>query len=322
MTLSQIIAELIIGSVLLGYGAERVVTSSACLARYLKMPSLLIGMILVGFGTSLPELIVSAVASFHGESQMAIGNVVGSNIANIGLILSVVALITPIQVHRRLVRCELPILIMISLMLGILLSNDYLTRVEGILLIFFLIVHLYWTSLTVIKKQSILKNQLPQAELVKVNMSFRKSIFWWLFGLVLLFFSSRLLVVGAENTVHLLGMSELVVGLTVVTICTSLPEFATTLIGVLKKEHDIAIGHIVGSNLFNSLAVMAMPALISPGPVESQVFSRDYPVMMVFTFGLWVFTLAASRRGLIGLKFGFLFLLAYIGYLILLISSI
>lgn len=315
----KIIVELIVGAGLLAFGAERFITASAALARHLKIPSLVIGIILVGFGTSFPELIVSAIAAFHGKTQISIGNVVGSNIANIGLILGVVALIIPIEVHSRLVKWELPALIIISFVIGAFLWNGYLSRPEGIILILLLILHLYWMSITSLKKKV---RSVARITPRKITDVCEKSVIWWFLGLALLFISSELLVDGAVGAAQLLGISDLVIGLTIVTVCTSLPEFAATLMGVLKKEHDIAIGHIIGSNIFNSLAVLAMPALIAPGRFPSSVMRRDYPAMMIFTIGLWLFTILTSRRGGgIGRVFGIIFLLGYISYVVLLFIS-
>ena len=319
MTIFKIIIELVIGTGLLAFGADRFIVASASLARHLKIPALIAGIILVGFGTSFPELIVSAIASAHGKAQIAIGNVIGSNIANIGLVLGLATLIAPIKVHSRLIKREFPILIIISVFIGAMLWNGYLSRWEGIILFVILALHFYWISVSVPKNRDPIVAELAQEKPIK--MSVKKSIFWWVVGLVVLFGSSELLVDGAVGAAKLIGISDLIIGLTIVTIGTSLPEFAATIISALKKEHDIAIGHIVGSNIFNSLAVLAMPALIAPGNFSPEVVQRDYPIMLAFTIGLWLFTFLVPGKGELGRIFGGIFLLCYIGYLFLLFSG-
>lgn len=314
MSITWIIIQLILGAGLLAFGADRFIVASSALARNFNVPKLLVGILLVGFGTSFPELIVSAIASFHGKAQMAIGNVIGSNIANIGLVLGLAVLIAPIKVHSRLIKREFPLLIIISILAGILLWNEYLSRLDGVVLLVILVIHIYWVSVSIPKDKDPIVEEIEREAPAEVKT--RVAIIWWFIGLVLLLVGSELFVKGAVGAAKLMGVSDLVIGLTIVTIGTSLPELAATILSVLKNEHDIAIGHIVGSNIFNLLAVLAMPALIDPGAFPAVVMRRDYPIMMIYTLALWLITFCFSRKGQIGRVVGGIFLLGYVGYLV------
>lgn len=309
--------EILVGAILLGYGADRFIVASASLADHFKLPRLMTGVILVGFGTSFPELIVSAFASLHGKANIAIGNVIGSNIANIGLVLGLAALLVPIQVNSRLIKREFPVLIFVSLIVGVLFWQYHLSRIDGIILLLVLIVNLYWTLKTAPSKSDPIVKEIKK-ELPPV-MSKGKSSVWWFVGLLLLLISSELLVNGAIAVAKHFGISDLVIGLTIVTIGTSLPELAATITSAYKKEYDIAIGHVVGSNIFNSLAVLAMPALISPGVFSEAVLKRDYPVMMGFTLVLWLTTFCFNKKAQVGRGIGLILLLGYVAYLLMLV---
>ncbi len=316
MIILKIIVRLLLGSTLLWFGGSRFISSSVSLARHFKIPDTLAGVLLVGFGTSFPELLVAAIASAHQKTQIAIGNVIGSNIANVTLVLGLAALITPLAVSPRLVKREFPILIIISLIIGIFLWNDYLSRWEGGILLLLLALHVCWIVISLPNKDVAFNHDLDQDS--KKSMSIHKSLIWWFLGLVLLFISSELLVNASVSVARLLGISDLVIGLTIMTIGTSLPEFAATIISAVKRHHDIAVGHIVGSNIFNCLAVLAMPALIAPGKFSRQVIFRDYPYMVGVTVLLWIFSLLTMRRGTLGRAFGCLFLVIYGIYIMLL----
>lgn len=320
MSITWIVIQIILGAALLALGADRFIAASVVLARNFELPTLLVGILLVGFGTSFPELIVSATASFHGKAQIAIGNVIGSNIANIGLVLGLATLIMPLKVHSRLIKREFPVLIIISIIVGVLLLNGYLSRFDGIVLLVLLALHVYWISVSIPKAQDIVVKEVKEYEAKKLEkMKTSVAIIWWIVGLGLLFVSSELLVNGAVGAAKLMGIGDLIIGLTVVTIGTSLPELAATITSVLKKEHDIAIGHIIGSNIFNILGVLAMPALINPGTFSSAVVRRDYPVMMGYTVVLWLVTFCLPCKGRLGKIVGGIFLVSYIGYLVYLL---
>jgi cation:H+ antiporter len=310
---------LVIGAVFLALSADRFITASVAVAKYFNIPRIVIGIVLVGFGTSFPELIVSMFASLHGNGEIAVGNVVGSNIANIGLVLGLVALIIPIQVSSRLIKQELPILIFISIILGFIFWPSTLYRWEGVVLLLLLSFHLWWAFMKGSKEDAI----MPQIEEeMKTGLSIKAATMWWFVGLIILFVSSEIFIQSAVAIARWFHIDELIIGLTVVTIGTSLPELAATIVSALKKEYDIAAGHIVGSNIFNSLAVLAMPALINPGKISEMVIKRDYPVMLGFTLVLWLVLVLTPKEKQIGRIFGGVLLLGYVAYLCLLAFAV
>lgn len=318
-----VIMQFLIGCGLLVWGADRFIVASSSLARRMGMSTLMVGVLLVGFGTSFPEIVVSAIASIHGTPQMAIGNAVGSNIINIGLVLGLSALIFPLTVHSKLLKREFPILLVVSLFVFILISNHYLSRIDGILLIVVLLLHLYWMFFMVPKLE---KNHDALAiefakELPKHPMQLWVAIAWWLFGLALLFLSSELIVDGAVQIAKWLHISDLIIGLTVVALGTSLPELAATVMSAMKKEHDIAVGNVIGSNIFNLLAVMAMPALISPTKLPSSLIWRDYPVMLGFIITMWLFAFFPRKKPVLGRFGGTIMLLGFTVYLVWIVRS-
>jgi len=305
---------IIVGFALLVWGAERFVVGAAATANQLGVSPLIIGLTIVGFGTSAPEILVSAMAAWQGDTGLSIGNAIGSNIANIGLVLGIGTLISPLNVHSRALRRELPI--MLGVMFGVLLLiiDGILSRGDGFILLAGLVFVLAWITRINIGFQGRdaiadeIKDEIP------LDLSLRDAIVSLLMGLVVLLISSRMLVWGAAEVARTLGVSDLIIGLTIVALGTSLPELATTIIAALKKEHDIAIGNIIGSNMFNLLAVLGMPGLIRPGPFNPSLLTRDYPIMIVLT--LVFFAMAYRWRGTprINRIGGFILLSAYVGY--------
>lgn len=310
------ILEFIIGCGLLAWGADRFIAASTSIAKHFGMPSLLIGMLLVGFGTSFPELVVSAVASFENNTGIAIGNAIGSNIANVGLCAGVTALVAPIAVHSQLVKREFPILVGVSLIVGFLLWNQVLSRWDGFILLVLLAVHIFW-MVRIARNKKLEKDAMAQEyeREIAPKMSLKKAWIWWALGLVLLFLSSELLVRAASDIARWLHVSDFIIGLTIVAIGTSLPELAATVVSALRNEHDIAIGNVVGSNIFNLLAVLTMPALIRPGPLPANLLSRDYPIMLAFTLALWLLAILPIHKKIIGRFEGAILLLGFVGYL-------
>ncbi len=363
------IAAIIAGLILLVWSADRFVDGSAATARYFGMPSLLIGIIIVGFGTSAPEMVVSALAATAGNPGIALGNAYGSNITNIGLILGFTALISPIAVSSQVVRKELPILLAISAMAAWQIYDGELTRLDAIILLAVFALIMGTTIYQELKK----KNHAPQdaramaawqiydgeltrldaiillavfalimgttiyQELKKKNhapqdaqdtqdaqessMSLPKAIMWLVLGLVLLIVSSRMLVWGAVEIAHALGISDLIIGLTIVAVGTSLPELASSIIAAIKNEHDIALGNIIGSNLFNTLAVVGIAGSIAPMEVSFEVLTRDVTVMCALTVALLIFALGKKGKARINRFEGALLLLSYIAYTVYLIST-
>jgi len=318
--ISLAIIIVIFAALILALGAERFVAGSAALARHFGVSPLVIGITVVGFATSLPEMIVSAMAAWQGNPQMGVGNAIGSNIANIGLVIGVTALVTPLQVHSKLIRREFPLLIIIMLFATALIANDYLSRLDGVLLFSGFIgvmVWLYKRATTERISQDPLLQEIAQE--VPAQQPTTRATLWAIIGLILLLISSRLFVMGAAEIARYFGISELVIGLTIVALGTSLPELASSIASVLKGEHDMAIGNVVGSNMFNLLAVLAMPGLIDPGPMPRIALYRDFPIMFVFTAAL--FAMCYGLRGQpkrISRIEGAVLVLAFVGYLALL----
>ncbi len=316
------IVAILIGFAGLTWSADRFVAGAASIARNLGMTPIMIGLTIVALGTSAPEVIVSISASLDNAPNLAVGNAIGSNLANIGLVLGVTALISPIPIAGTQLRRELPLLILATLGAGVLVANNHLGRMDGVILLLALAIIFSY----LVKSKSHQSDAAEQADVEHLpDFSAAKAWGWFLLGLTLLIASSYLLVWGAKIVASSLGVSELVIGLTVVAVGTSLPELATTVASALKGHHDIALGNVIGSNLFNLLAVMAMPALINPPQLEAVVFERDYLAMTAITlllaailYGhyLWRYVSKGQQQHtmVIGRFAGTLLLLVYGGY--------
>ncbi len=309
------------GFVLLIWSADRFVDGAAATAKHLGMPSLLIGMVVVGFGTSAPEMVVSAMASLDGNPDLALGNAIGSNIVNIGLILGITALISPISVHSNIVRKELPLLTLIGGLVGFILLDGALTRFESLLLLTGFIGLVSWTIFVALRTRGDnLETETDQLLLAQA-MPIQKALFWLVVGLVALIISSRILVWGAVTVAHSLGVSDLIIGLTIVAFGTSLPELAASVIAARRGEHDIAIGNVVGSNMFNLLAVIGIAGVIKPmGSFPADIIHRDWATMMLMTVGLLVMTFGFRKTGQLNRIKGcvlLFFFFAYNTYLLL-----
>ncbi|SDU31356.1 calcium/sodium antiporter [Halopseudomonas salegens] len=307
---------LIVGLIVLVWSADRFIDGASATALHLGVPSLLIGMLIIGFGTSAPELMVSALSALQGNPSLALGNAYGSNIANIGLVIGLVAVLSPITVHSQIVRKELPILLGITLLSGALLLNGQLDRLDAGLLLLVFFALFAWSIVQGIKgRDDVLIGEIDSS-LQAHPMPMGKAIAWLVIGLLLLVASSRLLVWGAVDIATALGVSELVIGLTIVAIGTSLPELAAAIAAVRKNEHDLVLGNIIGSGLFNTLAVVGLAAAISPLSVEPALLQRDWVLMLVLTVALLVFALSRrGRGGRINRVEGGCLLLVYLGYL-------
>jgi len=306
---------MIAGLALLVWSADLFIEGAASTAKHLGIPSLLIGMVIVGFGTSAPEMVVSAMAAVGGNPNLALGNALGSNIVNTGLILGITALISPIAIHSRIVRRELPLLLGISLLSGLLFWDGALTRTEALLLLASFFGLMIWTVYTGFRKDDDALGVDVAHELTAHSMPLGKSIFWLVVGLLLLLISSRLLVWGAVTVAQALGISDLIIGLTIVALGTSLPELAASIMAVRKGEHDIAIGNVVGSNMFNLLAVVGIAAVIAPVPVlPPEILTRDWPVMLMMTAALFLMAYGFRGESRLNRTEGLFLLLAYLAY--------
>jgi cation:H+ antiporter len=312
---------IILGLSLLVWSADRFVEGAAVSARYIGVPPLLIGMIVIGFGTSTPELLVSGIASFEGNGGLSLGNAYGSNISNIALILGITALISPITVHLNILRKELPILLGATALGAIQLVDGSLSRNDGLVLLSVFSLILGWTIWKGLHDRKTALNATIQPPVFTHSMTLKTAITWVCVGLVLLLISSRLLVWGSVEIAHFLGISDLIIGLTIVAIGTSLPELASSIAAARKGEHDLALGNIIGSNFFNTLAVVGLASLIAPFKTETEVLTRDCLIMALLTIFLFFAGLSFRKKHQISrLEGGFLFF-SYIAYLIFLSSQ-
>ncbi len=308
------IAAVLVGFALLVWGAERFVMGAAATAHNLGVSHMLIGLTVVGFGTSAPEVLVSVSASIKGNPGLAIGNALGSNIANIALILGVTALLVPLSITSRTLHREMPVLLAVTLLTLLPFLDGRFDRIEGFALIAGLGLMLYW----LFKVEMDSKAGDPMlAELdaeIPSDLSMHKAIGILLLGLTVLLASSNMLVWGAVNVARWLGVSDLIVGLTIVAIGTSLPELAASLAAAYKHEHDLAIGNVIGSNMYNLLAVLGVAGAIHPTTFEPQVLSRDFPVMIGLTVVLFAMAYNVNGKGEINRLEGAALLAAFIAY--------
>ncbi len=310
------------GLIVLVISSDRFVDGAAATARYFGMPSLLIGMVIVGFGTSAPELVVSVLAAMQGSSGIAIGNAYGSNIANIALILGLTALLNPVQVSSKILRKELPILTFVTLLsVGLLLDLEF-SSFDAAVLLLLLALLMVWTIFNGLKKEpDALADDVDQA--VPRPLTLKKSLLFLVFGLLFLILSSRILVWGAVEIAQLFGVSDLVIGLTIVAVGTSLPELASSILAAKKGEHDIAMGNVIGSNLFNSTAVVGVAGAIKPFTIDGLVLRRDMLVMTLLTISLFIigYGFRKNRQGRVNRFEGAGLLIVYAIYTIILIRT-
>ncbi|EGR0391413.1 calcium/sodium antiporter [Vibrio vulnificus] len=309
------IVAIILGFALLVWSADKFVEGAAASAKYAGMPALLIGMLVVGFGTSAPEMVVSAMAALDGNPALALGNALGSNIVNISLILGTTALIAPIVVHSNIIRKEIPLLLLITLLLGGMLWNQTISLMEALVLLAGFFAVIGWSIWSAMRaKKDTLATEFEQ-ELDVPQLSKGMAIFWLIAGLVLLIVSSRMLVWGAVNIAQQLGISDLLIGLTIVALGTSLPELAASIVAARKGEHDIAVGNVVGSNMFNSLAVVGIAASIEPiENIGLEVFWRDWSTMLFVTLLLLVTAVRFGKKQTITRTEGVVLLGCYVVY--------
>lgn len=294
---------------------------ASAIADNLGVSPIIIGLTVVAFGTSAPEIFVAAVASWEDSPGMAIGNSLGSNIANIGLILGITAIVTPLAVRSETLKREFPILFAVMLLVLILILDEKLGFMDGIMLVIALSVMLYWVvNIGLRSRRTDPIGPEYEAEM-PARMPMSRALLWFVVGLIGLMFSSRLLVWGAVDIAQALGVSDLLIGLTIVAIGTSLPELAASVISALKNEHDIAIGNVLGSNMYNLLAVLAMPALLSPSEIPGQVLTRDYPVMIGLTIALFGMAYGFRGPGRLNRLEGFGLLATFMAYQSIIIYS-
>jgi cation:H+ antiporter len=292
------------------WSAERFVNGASTIARSLGMPPLLVGMIVVGFGTSAPEMMVSSMAALDGNPGLALGNAYGSNITNIALIIGLVALISPINVHSQVLKKELPILLAVTLFAGWQLLDLQLSRFDAWCLIAIFIAVLSWSIYQAMRHPDDTLGAGSDA----TELSTKRALLWLILGLALLVLASRILIYGAVFIAQSLGVSDLVIGLTIVAIGTSLPELASSLVAIKKGEHELALGNVIGSNLFNTLMVVSIAVLIEPIAIDSVFLNRDWTLMFGLTLSLLILGIGIKKAGRINRIEGGLLLAVFCSY--------
>lgn len=313
---------MLVGFVAVVWGADRFVYGAAGLAGTLGVSRLVIGLTIVAFGTSAPEMVVSGMAAASGSRALGIGNAIGSNITNVTLVLGAAAVASPLTVHSRLLIREIPVLFLIMGLAWALLADGVLSRVDGFILLAGMALLLAWIGMQARKEQSSGPDPVASGLAGAGNpdsLPILRAVAWFSIGLIVVLVGSRVLVWGAVHMAHGLGVSELVVGLTLVALGTSLPELAASVAAARHGEHDIAIGNVVGSNMFNLLGVLALPGMIAPGEVDRSVITLDFPIMAGVT--LWVVLMASNKRGQIGRKLGVALVVAFVGYFVMLFAN-
>ncbi len=304
----------IIGLVVLSWSADRFVYGASALAKNIGISPMMIGLTIVAMGSSAPEIVVSAIASANGNMNTAVGNALGSNITNIALVLGITALVKPLLVSSTTLKRELPALLIISLIAIAFMFDGKLKSYEGIILLglfIFVLAMMAWLSLQVDKEDPLVAET---ADEIPKDVSNTSALLWVGLGLVILPLSAHFLVNSAVEIARFLGISDLIIGLTIIALGTSLPELAASIAGVLKGEDDLALGNIIGSNIFNLLAVLGMPGLIAPGLLDPDVYNRDMYVMLGLTLLLFLFSFDLIGKRTISRTNGFLLLACFIGY--------
>ena len=311
------IIQLVAGFLLLVWGADRLVAGASAFARNLGVSPLVIGLTIIGFGTSAPELVVSAVATLKGNAGLAVGNAIGSNIANMGLVLGATAMIYPLRLESTALKREYPMLLLIMLVCFLMALDGIYSQTEGWALITSLALVVIWIIRIGLHRP--LSDPLAEefdAEIPK-GVPTKTAIFWLTVGLIVLPVSSIFLVDGAVTIARYLGVTDTVIGLTIVALGTSLPELATAITAALHREDDLAIGNIIGSNIFNLLGVLGIAAVIKPVEIFPIVLARDFPAMFLITGALFLMASDFRGPGRIGRRSGAVLLTMFVSYIIL-----
>ncbi len=309
------------GLALLVWSADKFVDGAAAVAGHFGMPALLIGMVILGFGTSAPEMLVSALAAGQGNPGLALGNAYGSNIANIAMVLGITALISPIAVQSKILRQELPALTAITALAILQLLDGELSRNDALVLLAVFFAVMGWTIFTGMRQQEDTLGQELEQEMAERDIPIRRAWVWLLLGLAILIGSSRLLVWGAVSLAQGFGVSDAIIGLTIVAVGTSLPELVSSVAAALKGEHDMALGNVIGSNLFNTLAVVGIAGSIHPLTIDSSILERDMVLMALLTLSLFLAGIGFRGRRRINRIEGGLLLMVFCGYLSYLVMS-
>jgi cation:H+ antiporter len=308
------IAEVIVGLTLLIWGADRFVHGAAAIARNLGVAPLMIGLTIVSMATSAPEILVSIVAALRDEPDLAIGNAIGSNIANIGLVLGATALIRPIELKSATLRREMPALLAVSLLTVALFLDSVLNRVDGFVLLTALVIVIIWLVRLGLRSSANDPMQSDFEAEIPSDMKTPVAVIWLVIGLGSLLWGADLLVDGAIEIARTVGVSEVVIGVTLVALATSLPELAVSAVSAVRGEYGLAIGNIVGSNIFNLLAVIGIAAAIQPAVLPPTVLSLHIFVMVAFTLVLFAMTYEYDGRAAVSRFEGFMLVVAYLAF--------
>ncbi len=296
------IIALLAGFALLIWSADEFTENGAKIANIFKVSPLIIGLLIFGFGTSAPEMLVSGLAAIDGNTGLSIGNAVGSNIFNIALVLGVSAIISPIEVRGDILKKEWVFLMIATLIAGLLLWDLRLDAIDGLVLITLLVLFLTYTFKMSKNNQN---HEFDEFEQTIDKSQTTKTWVMLLIGLIVLISSAKLVVWGGVEVAQAFGVSDLIIGLTVVALGTSLPELAVSIASVLKKQFEMVVGNVIGSNLFNTIAVLAIPGLIHPSDVALEVIERDYPIMLLLTVLLFIVSYKFSKKHIINRFEGF-----------------
>lgn len=315
MVLSFVI--LILGFIALVWSADRFVFGAAALARNFGVPTLIVGLTIVAMGSSAPEMMVAAQAALADKTDTAVGNAIGSNIANILLVLGLTALLRPLSVGSGILRREMPLLVIVSLAAWYVISDNHFSFIEGISLLVGFAAFLI--ALIIITKRGGKDSDDPfvseACEEVPNNIPTQKALFWLVVGMILLPVSADYLVGAAVDIAKYFGMSDLLIGLTIIAVGTSLPELAACIAGVLKNEDDLALGNIIGSNIFNILAVLSIAGIINPSVLDANIASRDIFVMLGATLLLILMSLSLTGKRRINRIEGGILVASFVGYI-------
>lgn len=311
-------ALIFIGIALLVWSADRFTDGASAVARNFGVSPLIVGLTIVAMGSSAPEIFVSVTASLGNSPGLAIGNAIGSNIANIALVLGITALVSPLEVDSNILRREFPLLFAVSFVAGVGISDLYLNFIDGVVLIAGMFIYLYWLIRLGIRSRG--AHDLMLEEMVEELpdvMPNKQAFFWLVVGLIVLPVSSQILVNGATGIAQAFGVSDFTIGLTIVALGTSLPELAASVAGVLKGEHELALGNVIGSNIFNLLVVLGLAGLIKPSPIHASVLYSDYLLMMFLTFVMFIMAYGFKGPGRISRLEGGVLFTVYVGFLLM-----
>ncbi len=315
---------------LLIWSADLFVDGASATARNLGVSPLIIGLTIVGFGTSAPEMLVASIAAYGGNPGLAVGNAIGSNITNIALVLGATAVMVPLTVHSSILKREYPLLIAATLLAVVLMATDNaLSSLDGILMMLLLFILMSWIIHQALKQKRECANGSAEIDPLSAefeneipsDMPMKKAVLLLAAGMIVLLISSKLLVWGAINIATAFGVSDLIIGLTIVAIGTSLPELAASIASARKGEHDIALGNVIGSNMFNTLGVLGIAAIIDPAELASGVLSRDLPLMVTLTIIMFIMAFGRRGAGQITRTEGFILLAIFVAYEVVLYFS-